>query len=188
MRDIDGDGQWELIVGGTNNRYQRACLVVIDPTNLSGVSPPYNNDLFLASHMAKGSQLRYVAFPKTELSKGEERKNWVNRIIVSGSSPLSLEVAVVEGSGMVVNGAILNYNDAGDLPSVTYRLDSNYVPLRAYFADNDFDQLNNLLKLVGKEPYSDRDSLCEALLRDVVVYHGDSIVYHPASGIDFQSR
>jgi hypothetical protein len=37
--DLDGDGYPEVVCGGQNNDYDRACLVVLDPARLRGGSP-----------------------------------------------------------------------------------------------------------------------------------------------------
>lgn len=177
LDDIDGDGDEELIVGNTNNRYNRAALFVLDPMNLSGVSPPYDNELFLSSDMPKGSQLYYVAFPETPLSAGDDIRNGAEYFSYDPVSK-SWEVHVREGIQLQ------------DPPGVTviYRLDSNFIPEWAVFGDGHFKAMSDWQARQGLPVRETRRQVEYRLVNDVIVYHGDSIVHHPAAGIRFYGR
>ena len=64
--NLDGDDKEELIVGGMNNEYDKACLVVFDPSHIQG-SSPQKKAYYTCEELAQGSEKYYVLFPKTDL-------------------------------------------------------------------------------------------------------------------------
>jgi hypothetical protein len=71
IEDIDHDGTPELCLGGANNRLRRACIAILDPNRIWGVSPPWDVSQFSGSGMPKGSQKLYVAFARSDLCDRE---------------------------------------------------------------------------------------------------------------------
>ncbi len=184
--DINGDGQLEFIRGGTNNRMQRAVVVVIDITHVGGVSPPWDNELFIKSGLERGQQLRYVSFPGTRLTSGKGVKNWVVNIQVDSLSQARYRVGVKEGDGLTACAVTLSYSERPEaLPGIIYLLDSNFIPIRAEFSDHDFDLLNATLLGIGAEPYASADSLASQLTREVQVYFGNTLVHQASAGLSF---
>ncbi len=183
VMDRDGDGEPEVYVKATNNRMSRAVLCVLDPKNLYGVSPPYDNELFQVSGMAKGSQLYYVAFPETELSQEEEVRNYVEEILWD-STAHTFHISTVEGSGIFIDGETVSFYKKG-LPHIGYILDSNFIPINNYFADGQLDLFNDYLMKVHRKRITDSQRLLDSLLANTIVYYGDSIVHYPAAGIYF---
>lgn len=178
--DADEDGRKEMVLKGTNNRYDGVSLVVLDPKRLAGVSPPYDNDLFVMSGMPKGSQLFYVRLPETPLSSDPEVRNGAGQLSHSAARG-KWEISVIEGIGLSIDGHVMRPPD--ETPQIYYNLDSNLIPTRVYAGDGAFKQLNDLLEKIGRPLIKSRERLLDSLKSEVVVYHGDSIVHHEAAGI-----
>jgi hypothetical protein len=71
QKDLNGDGVSELIMAGQNNRYGRACVLVLDPRRIIGYSPAPAK--FIPPGMPKGQELFYVIFPPSDL-----KDRWVD--------------------------------------------------------------------------------------------------------------
>ncbi len=69
LLDLDEDGRKEIIIGGTNNDFQQACLLVLDPEKIRGCSPGSNNPEFTFRDMPEGTQEYYLLFPRTTLNQ-----------------------------------------------------------------------------------------------------------------------
>ncbi len=182
--DIDGNGRKELVLSGTNNRQAGVAIVVLDPLNLKGVSPPYDNELFLASGMPRGSQLFYVLLPETPLSSAPEVRS-VCTFISFDSVSMTWEIRVGEGYGLSVDGRRLM--EPLELVSFYYYLDEHFIPIRVVASDGALSQLTDLMRVVGMQPLKEPEALLDSLKSEVVVYHGDSIVHHEAAGIIFDN-
>ncbi len=177
-KDVDA-----IAFHGTNNRYSGSGLLLLDPKNLYGVSPPYDNELFRLSGMPKGSQLIYVNFPESPLSAvaNEVRNEIVH--FYHNQTANSYNVRVKEGINISTNDELKTNRDI--LPTIYYYLDSNFIPEGIFFADGTQLLMNALLISNKKKPITDFEKLGESLKSEVVVYYGDSIVHHLAAGIDF---
>ena len=175
--DWDRDGQSELVFGCTNNRWQKAGLLVLDPMHLSGVSPPWDEELYVASGMPRGSQRYYVAFPETELSEGDGVRNYVTTVKIDASSK-SMDVAVEEGCNFPFDGKKLG---PGELPSFHYILDSQFMPLGCSIIEGDNALFNSLLRSVGRDTISNWDEYLAKLVRETIVIRGDSVIFGSAS-------
>jgi hypothetical protein len=64
--DLNGDGVKEIVAGGNNNEYGRACLAVFDPKSISGGSPQGSFD-FRCPELRPGSELSYILLPRTDV-------------------------------------------------------------------------------------------------------------------------
>jgi hypothetical protein len=181
LLDKNQSGVTDVLLSGMNNRLGRAVIILLDPLDLSGVSPPYTGDLFLESQMQKGGHLLYVSFPKTPLSIQTGSYNSIRAIRYTGHQE-HLLVRVAEGINGVIDGKRLVPKEA---PSLFYELDSNFIPRRVYFDDGSFRQSNDLLRLTGKVEMASQRHVLDSLLSEVVVYKGNDIIHYLASGIDF---
>jgi hypothetical protein len=89
MADLDADGKEELIAGGMNNEYDKACLVVFDPSNMQGSSPqkmPY----YTCKELAQGTEKYYVLFPGTDLCEAYDHIESLTTIMVLDNQRLSV--------------------------------------------------------------------------------------------------
>jgi len=67
-KDLDNDGIKEIILGGTNNGYQRACMVVLDIRKISGSSPQSKDTKYNSKELAVGTEKCYILIPNDEIS------------------------------------------------------------------------------------------------------------------------
>jgi hypothetical protein len=166
----DGAGKRpKLVAYGVNNRYSMAPFVVLDPWRMYGVSPPWDNEFFIASGMSKGSQLAYVALPETDLSIDSTIHNNVLNTIYDPNSK-TWEIHVLEA-----------YDIGVEFPPVMYHLDNQLLPSSADFGDGADAVLKRRYSELSwpEEKRKTASELRVNLLQKVVVYHGDSIVYPP---------
>ncbi len=186
--DWNGDGTPECFFAGTNNRFNRAALLVLNPFTMRGVSPPYDDPLFLASGMERGNALRYVAFPETPLSLTGPDTVIRNYVVDAKFDPVShlVQVGVAEGCGWTLDSMSIDFN--GTAPTILYYLDSNFIPVSCAMQEANSQRYNYYLSRLNRGTVTDFSTLYNELLRNTIVYYGDSIVHHPASGIDFYSH
>jgi len=183
--DYDNNGSKDLYLFGTNNRDNGSCILVLDPKSLYGVSPPYNNELFLISKMPKGSQLAYVRIPETPLSDEIDVRN---NIVLTQYFPTtkSFQLTVVEGTNLIINNKRLRlYNAAYELPAFYYDLDSNLIPISIKPEDGGPGLYSQLLEKTNRPKVSDWSEFYDSLLSEVVVYKDSIIIHYQAAGIDF---
>ncbi|MGQ9801953.1 MAG: hypothetical protein ACUVRL_09875 [Candidatus Saccharicenans sp.] len=76
IEDLDEDGWKEIIVGGTNNDFQQACLLVLDPRNISGCSPSSGNPDFQFADLQAGTQEYYLLLPRTTINQTMGLRNY----------------------------------------------------------------------------------------------------------------
>ncbi|MEP0828794.1 MAG: hypothetical protein HRF51_09765 [bacterium] len=68
--DFDSDGDLEIFFLNYNNPMGCAAVVVIDPDSAYGCSPPYTRTEYRdRSWLKRGTQVTYILFPQTDLSK-----------------------------------------------------------------------------------------------------------------------
>lgn len=63
--DLDADGREDIIVAGTNNEHQAACLIVFDPSRISGGSPQ-RLEKYVSRDIGLGTQKYYGLLPRPE--------------------------------------------------------------------------------------------------------------------------
>ncbi|MBC7348845.1 MAG: hypothetical protein H5U05_02610 [Candidatus Aminicenantes bacterium] len=80
IEDLDDDGWKEIIAGGTNNDFQQACLLVLDPRNISGCSPPSGNPDFQFADLQAGPQEYYLLLPRTTINQTMGLRNYTTSI------------------------------------------------------------------------------------------------------------
>ncbi len=169
--ESDSCGFPRILLGGTNNRYNRAGFFCLNPSRLWGVSPPYDDELFLLSGMPEGSQEFYVALPETHLSDGIGVRNWV---VTTGfpNGEAHYAVRVTEGSGCTIDGIFRDQTSwcTSELPLLEYRLDSALNPLKAHFWEGNALFFNGLLKKRGFPPIQNADDYLDSLTSCVDVY------------------
>lgn len=155
--DLDGDGKTEILLGGINNAYQRACLVVLDPAHIEGVSPTKRG--YRPVDRRPATEKYYLLLPFTiagQLISGTMYNN--TSAIIPGKSTRGIIVATDE----VLNGP------KGSEGTVLYTFDSTMTTVSVTGGDN-FTSLWNRLRKENKvqspldQSYWDR-------LRDSLLY------------------
>ena len=71
MKDFDGNGRDELMIGGTTQEYLKAFIAVFDPLNLEGQSP--NSEDYRCPSMRPGTELAYILLPLSDIDPYENR-------------------------------------------------------------------------------------------------------------------
>lgn len=69
--DLDGDGIKEILLCGVNNAFKNACLVVLDPRDMNGVSPTTGD--YIPTEYPPAKERAYVRIPRTVLGTLYER-------------------------------------------------------------------------------------------------------------------
>jgi hypothetical protein len=67
--DLDNDGFKEIILGGLNNNYLKACLVVLDPRNINGSSPQEKGTRYYSEELSPGTEKYYILIPRNEIGR-----------------------------------------------------------------------------------------------------------------------
>jgi len=67
-KDLDNDGIKEIIWGGTNNGYKKACLGVLDIRKISGSSPQSKDTKYNSKELDVGTEKCYILIPNDEIS------------------------------------------------------------------------------------------------------------------------
>jgi len=67
IKDIDNDGIPELIAGGCNNGYKRACLAIVKLNQMDGILPSTREKTFLNKKAAKYE--KYILLPRSDYNK-----------------------------------------------------------------------------------------------------------------------
>lgn len=117
--DINGDGVEEILMGGVNNGYYLATLVVFDSRNISGVSSqPYRQIVGLQP----GTEKAVMLFPKTCVSKDSK----YNRVAdVRITKERRIVVVVAEGVSEEKNPGVMIYELDFDLRVLSAGPDSH---------------------------------------------------------------
>jgi len=85
--DLNQDGITEILLGGTNNAYNQACLVVLDPRFLQGHSPTTGD--YVLDGYTIGLERTYLLIPSTivgEALQGIQKRNLAQSIQIQGST------------------------------------------------------------------------------------------------------
>ncbi len=62
--DLDDDQKKEIILGGVNNNYRKACIVVFDLLDVSGSSPQMQGTRYYSPELEPGSEKYYLLLPQ----------------------------------------------------------------------------------------------------------------------------
>ncbi len=167
IKDLDGDGKMEFIIGAVNNYYNRCALIVLNPFDLSGVSPSYDSPNFQHSRLPKGSHLIYATFPETPLSIETGAHSIPIQINYDSSSGI-WEVYVKEGMGFPLRIR----------PELIYQLNKDFIPIMPpVFADGDYKAYVDAMIENGIKTTMSEIELCRKLFNDVIVYRSNDVIY-----------
>jgi hypothetical protein len=121
IADLDGDGTQDVLLGGVNNGYHAATLVVLDPRNVAGASTQAPGDHTQLKGFAPGTEKAVLLFPRTciNLACCASTFNVITRLAVLATG-VELDVKEVENDGSA---------------TVIYRLDDNLNVLNAEYSD-----------------------------------------------------
>jgi hypothetical protein len=89
--DLNGDGIEEIILGGTNNEFTEACLVVLDPFNIKGCSPQQSGR-YRFHGFPRGTELYYVRFPRTDIDLAEGALEAADRLLIQKNNRIQVRM------------------------------------------------------------------------------------------------
>ncbi|MDP2207770.1 MAG: hypothetical protein Q8K98_03215 [Bacteroidota bacterium] len=65
--DLDNDGREEIILGGVNNNFDRACIAVLEPENINGYTSPLTENI--PHGISRATEKYYLLLPFTNLGQ-----------------------------------------------------------------------------------------------------------------------
>ena len=65
VADLDGDGVKEILIGGTNNAFNQATGIILNPNNIGGVGPALGG--YRSSNPASHHEIAYIRFPTSRV-------------------------------------------------------------------------------------------------------------------------
>jgi hypothetical protein len=163
--DVDLDGKQEIILGGGNNAYNRACLAVLDPSNLSGYGPATPE--FAPKNLSKGKEKYYVLFPFTKLGKtiGTNPYNFVYKLIRNRDGSILAYTEEVPGAPLGRRGGIL----------YTF---TSMMKVQTVVGGDSFIKLHGRLVKEGKLQERLGPAYWEELKNSVLYWDGERFVNH----------
>lgn len=176
-KDINLDGNEELLLGGLNDGFDEACLVVLDPSSIGGSSPV--PPIETPPQGTRGREMYYILFPRwgRDIQSGHKLYNVVGRLINPQGS--GIDVAVDEVLMDPDNGQEVR-------ASLFFGLDSTLRAERI-MADDAVIRIGSVLYKQGKikGPISN-DSFTS--LRDSVLYwDGESFLNQPTMNTHYKT-
>ena len=114
-------GRRVILLGSTNNEYLSASLSVLDYENPTGFSPAVRDD-YRCGNCPPGTPIRYIVFPRSELSRQLGAREMLREIRVRPSGEIELTISTES-------------NLTKENPAQTFVLDSNFHLRRIDFVD-----------------------------------------------------
>lgn len=149
--DLNGDGVEEIVLGGVNNGFGQASVVIFEAGNVSGVSTQPGRQIM---GFGPGTEKAALRLPKTCLSKDAH----YNRVLdVRLTRERRLLVVVAEGVSEADNPGVMIYEFDYHLKLLSARPDSHLM------------ENHHLLELEGKLDHSWDDAESQRIRQSVVV-------------------
>jgi hypothetical protein len=161
-KDLDGDGVEELLFAGQNNRFGRACLLVLDPRNIHGGAPVPKGSV--PENIKGGTEKYYVIFPPSDLEQ-----KWVD--ITNQAIEMTIRAdGLIE---VVIMEVLQDYR-----PEMYYYLDSTMTCVRVRGSDH-FTAAHKMYEKEGRITRPLNDAFYEDLRRSVLYWNGEKFVTTP---------
>lgn len=77
--DINNDGITEILTTGTNNSFNNACIIVLDPRFISGYSLATKD--YIPEEYLPATEYAYIRIPKTKFSGSSKSPNYRNIVV-----------------------------------------------------------------------------------------------------------
>ncbi len=108
--DVNGDGRPELLLGGINNAYRRACLIVLDIDRMDGVAPSHAP--FIYTNARQGGEMAFVLLPRTDLSllRAKAIYNTIYSIDPLSSNSFVVFTLEVPGDSTLAGGILYTFD------------------------------------------------------------------------------
>ncbi|MGC8596154.1 MAG: hypothetical protein ACP5MI_11210 [Candidatus Kryptoniota bacterium] len=111
IADVNRDGREEIVLGGINMAYRRACVVVLDPSYFQGAGPSRGD--YLTSSSMEGSEMYYILLPLTDVGRilGLKQLNYTQHLVVDSNGFVTAKT--VEAVGAPVGGSVFYHFERG---------------------------------------------------------------------------
>ena len=168
--DVDGDGREELVIGGVNDAYNRACLVGLDPQSFGGYSPAPSE--FGGAELERGREKFYLLFPRPAPL----------RRVSDMSYNVLARILRKDGGGLVVScrefisGMPETRFHAGFVYSIDPDLHISFVT-----GDDNVARVNNYLLSTGAIKHSLIPGMYQSLKDSVLYWDGMAFKSHVAT-------
>lgn len=161
--DIDKDGIRELIWGGTNNGYNQAAVLVLDPRRMGGYAPA--PVAYTPAGVRPGQEKYYLLLPRTDVNMaGAEKRNGV--LLIRSTTDSLLEIRTIESQAI------------DPMPGVYYYFDSEMRCVRVIGNDY-FEETHRKLEAEGKIRRKLDEGYYEELRNGVRYWDGEKFVKEP---------
>jgi hypothetical protein len=87
FKDLNGDGQLEIILCGINNEYKKGFICILDLQQIEGSSPQIK-DYYKCKELPKGTEKYYVLLPTTDVSSLVEDLGGISEINILANDRL----------------------------------------------------------------------------------------------------
>jgi hypothetical protein len=163
LQDLDGDGNLEIVLGGINNAYRRASIVVLDPSRVDGCGPTLPQ--FTPSAVGRGTEKYYALLPRTDsgellLTSGY---NLIIQLFPVGQNRLKTQTK--EDTAGVAGGVLYTFGPQMQIQSV--------------IADDIFIKRHEQLEKQGKLTKKLGPAYYQELKDSVLYWDGDRFVSTP---------
>ena len=169
-KDIDLDGNEELLLGGVNDGFNQACLAILDPADLRGQSPvpPYE----MPPEGGEGVEKYYILFPRWGFGdrKAYRIYNDVRQLIDPQDG--GIDVAVTE--------PMLDPVNPREVESALYFSLGPTLSVDRVMADDTVIRIGNILYKQGKLAAPVTGASFSSLKDSLLFWNGDRFVNAPA--------
>ncbi len=176
-KDVDLDGNEELLLGGVNDGFNRACLAILDPGSMRGYSPVPPNEMPPGG--SGGGEMYYILFPRWGLGQngGLQIYNHVGQL--------------VDPQGGGIDIAVTEYLlDPGNLQEVEGSLYFSLGPrlsVDRIMADDTVIRIGKLLHKQGKLAAAVTNASFSSLKDSLLFWDGDRFVNTPTMNRNYKN-
>ena len=126
FRDMNDDGIKEIIIGGLNNEYGNATIIVLDYINMRGTSPQFEH-YYTKRNGEPGSMMHYVRFPKNNLTEYSSPpiRDWVQSLISTDPDKFEVRISCDDQREYACNGVAI-YTMDFDLNILMFDITDEY--------------------------------------------------------------
>lgn len=164
VADVNGDGKKEVVIGGVNNLFHSAFVVILDPESFHGVAP--TTEAFAPQQLEKGNEMYYLLFPQTDYGKLPGGPGYNSTVAINISSRGFLDVRTKEG--------FLEKSQA----KMVYILDKGLAVTSA-LGDDFFLHEHEEARQSGKLKEQATAAYFERVRKSVLYWDGDAFVSRP---------
>jgi len=167
IRDIDKDGEMELLMTFNNNSYERSGILAVELNKLAGTSPTTRTEDYHLLNNKIAEYISYILIPNTDYNRYiHNRMNY----IVSGS------LVDFQDEKMIQFSTLEDINK-GNIGFINYKLSYNLKDFEVVI-NSEFRVIRDTLVARGKLklPLSDTPEYCNLLKFQILYWNGNSFV------------